>query len=85
MGHLGAILRQARINAGLTQHEVALRIDVQDVYLSRWERGVESPRADRLAKLVELYRLDPGLVLRALAADSAARAQRVQSRRTSRG
>jgi transcriptional regulator with XRE-family HTH domain len=53
---LAAALRQARINAGLTQEELARRIDVRAVAVSRWERGVHQPGLDRLQRIAEATR-----------------------------
>lgn len=46
----------ARMNAGLSQVEVAKRIGVSDAAVSMWETGKTRPRASRLLKLANLYR-----------------------------
>lgn len=51
----GALLRQARRNAKLTQETVARTIGVNAIQVSRWERGLVNPKdvyRVRLAKLL---------------------------------
>lgn len=45
----------ARKNAGLTQNEVAERLDVDQSAISLWETGRTQPRAALLVKLADLY------------------------------
>ncbi|MDI2028629.1 helix-turn-helix transcriptional regulator [Saccharopolyspora sp. TS4A08] len=49
---LGAELRECRIEAGLTQHELAARIGVSHVSISRYETGTRSPRPEDAAQLL---------------------------------
>lgn len=49
-------LASARINAGLSQSEVARRIGVDQSSVSCWEAGKRMPRAIMLVKMAELYR-----------------------------
>ena len=50
----GDALRQARLDAGLSQHQLALECGLSsDSLLSRWERGVASPRPATLRVLAE--------------------------------
>lgn len=41
---LPGVLRERRLELGLTQGELAKRIGYGDRYISLWERGVYSPR-----------------------------------------
>ena len=47
----GDELREARRNAGLTQSELADRIDVSQGTISQWETGRETPGTDRIVDL----------------------------------
>jgi transcriptional regulator with XRE-family HTH domain len=60
METLGAMIRAARKEAGLTQRELARLIDdyVESQQVSRWERGDNNPTAARLAKLIDVLGLD---------------------------
>ena len=50
----GDALRQARLAVGLSQHQLALECGLSsDSLLSRWERGVASPRPATLKVLAE--------------------------------
>lgn len=48
-------LRAARINAGYSQKEAALRIGVSNKTLGNWENGITFPPADRISAICELY------------------------------
>lgn len=53
---LGGFLREARLNSGLTQKQVALRLDYSSSqFVSNWERGLREPACDTLWKLAEIY------------------------------
>ncbi|MEB3366740.1 helix-turn-helix domain-containing protein [Saccharopolyspora mangrovi] len=49
---LGAELRECRIAAGLTQHQLAARIGVSHVSVSRYETGTRSPQPEDVAQLL---------------------------------
>ena len=52
---IGANLRIARADAGLTQHELAVRLGRCDAMaISRWERGVNRPSDENLFALAEV-------------------------------
>lgn len=57
-GILKLSLKAARVNAGLTQEDVARATGFSRSALFRWKRGDTSPRADKLAQLCNLYRVD---------------------------
>jgi transcriptional regulator with XRE-family HTH domain len=48
---LGAQLRQARLQAGLTQEELSFRAQVDRSYISQLERDLKSPTVDMLLRL----------------------------------
>ena len=48
-------LKAARVNAGLTQKQVAKAIGVCVNTLIKWERGEKSPRVEQGRRLCELY------------------------------
>jgi len=47
-----------RIAVGLTQAELAKKIGAQMVVVSRWERGVNLPRAKYIPLLAEVLKVD---------------------------
>lgn len=51
-------IKAARINAGLTQQEVASATGFSRSALLRWENGQTFPRADKLERLCKLYRVE---------------------------
>ncbi|MWD26256.1 helix-turn-helix domain-containing protein [Aquicoccus sp. SCR17] len=50
----GTTIRELRRRLGITQHQLADRIGVDQGTISRWERGVENPRPRRAARLRQL-------------------------------
>jgi transcriptional regulator with XRE-family HTH domain len=48
---LGETLRSKRKVAGLSQERLAEKADVSAVFISRIERGIESPSVDNLVKI----------------------------------
>lgn len=48
-------LRAARINAGLSQGEVAKAVGVNITTMSSWETGKTKPTTDKFRKMCELY------------------------------
>lgn len=48
----GTIVRRARRHAGLTQHQLAERINTSQSAVSRWERGHDEPRLSTLAAIL---------------------------------
>jgi transcriptional regulator with XRE-family HTH domain len=49
---LGAELRECRLEAGLTQQELAAQIDVSHVSVSRYESGTRSPKPEDVAQIL---------------------------------
>jgi transcriptional regulator with XRE-family HTH domain len=64
MSGLPNTLRKARLNAGLTQRQVADALAVPHTYPSRWERGAARPGPANLLALADLLALDPADLLR---------------------
>ena len=50
-------IRRARIIAGLTQGELAARIGVSPVAISKWENQLSHPRPKRLKQLSETLQI----------------------------
>lgn len=50
---LGESVRDARKQAGYSQEKLAERADLSAVFISRIERGVESPSVDNLLKIAK--------------------------------
>ena len=48
-------LRAARVNADLDLEGAAKQLGISSKTLSRWEKGLSSPRADQLHNLCDLY------------------------------
>lgn len=48
-------IEAARVNAGLTQSEAALRANINKKTLSAYERGIRLPKVDVLATLCQVY------------------------------
>lgn len=65
------IVKELRERAGLQQKEVALAVGVSYPTVSEWEHNKKDPSGDRLRKLSDLFRVDPGVILgyRPLTAD----------------
>jgi len=58
-----AIIREARLRAGLTQAELAKRTGRERSVIARWEQGAVSPSVDTLLTLVEACGFDLPLEL----------------------
>ena len=62
--HLGKYLQKKRINADMTQIEVARKLGYSSAqFISNFERGLCSPPLKQMKKLTNLYDLDPGEVI----------------------
>lgn len=61
--HLGKNIKKAREKMGLTQEEVAQKIDVHVSYVSRIERGVVNPSHSILESIGKLLRMKPSDLL----------------------
>ena len=61
---VGALLREARLLAGLSQGELARRVGTTQAVVSRWERNVEVPRLDALGRTLRACGFEADLVFR---------------------
>lgn len=50
-------LKAARVNAGYTQQEVAIRLNVSPTTVSAWENGQNDIKASDFKQLCDLYRV----------------------------
>ena len=58
------LLREVRALAGLSQAELAGRIGSHQPAVSRWERGVETPRLETIAAILEACGYEADVVFR---------------------
>lgn len=50
------VMRERRLRGGIpTQREVAKILGVKESAVSKWERGISKPRADKLPAIAKLY------------------------------
>jgi transcriptional regulator with XRE-family HTH domain len=54
---LGNLLRTARLEAELSQNDVAKKLNFEQQFVSSWERGISSPPFRRIEKLASLYKI----------------------------
>ena len=54
---LGEAVRANRKEAGFSQEKLAEKADLSTVFISRVERGVESPTVDNLLKIAKALRV----------------------------
>lgn len=59
---LGEKLKQARINKGLKQSDVAIALDVKNTTISNWEKNVSKPDADMIGALCGLLSISPNVL-----------------------
>jgi transcriptional regulator with XRE-family HTH domain len=62
--NLGALIRDARRHAGLTQAQLAEALGTTQSVISRWERGHDVPRADTLVTILRACGYEADVVLR---------------------
>jgi transcriptional regulator with XRE-family HTH domain len=74
-----ALIREVREISGLSQRELATRIGTKQSVISRWERGLDVPRIDTLARILRACGFDGELRFRRH--DDVDRGQIVQSMR----
>ena len=48
-------LKQLRKNKGLSQEELAIRLNVVRQTISKWEKGLSVPDADMLIKIADIF------------------------------
>ncbi len=61
---VGALIREARLISGLSQAALAERIGTTQPVVSRWERDLEVPRIDTLARALQACGFEADLVFR---------------------
>jgi transcriptional regulator with XRE-family HTH domain len=54
----GDLLKQARLRAGLTQRELAMRAKTSQSAIARWESGAVAPSFERLRELIRACDLE---------------------------
>lgn len=64
----GLALREARLEAGLSQEELSFRADVHTNYVSLLERGRKSPTLGVIVRLAEALSLEPEALVAAMSA-----------------
>lgn len=61
------VMKERRLRGAIpTQHEVAVALGVKAASVSKWERGLSKPRADKLPIIAKLY----GCTIEELLADT---------------
>lgn len=61
---LGNRIREARISRGLTQHRLAEKANICEMYLGEIERGVKMPSMNSFIKIIEALEISADYVLR---------------------
>lgn len=57
------IVKELRVRAGMQQKQLALAVGVARPTVSEWEHQKKDPSGERLAKLAEVFNVDPGIIL----------------------
>jgi transcriptional regulator with XRE-family HTH domain len=63
---IGALIRRARTDGGITQQQLAHALSTKQSVVSRWERGLDVPRVDTLARILRACGFEADLSLRRL-------------------
>ena len=58
------LLRQARINAGFTQEQLAEELDISQASVARWERGVVEVSLKQLLQLADILKVPPAALIK---------------------
>lgn len=59
----GSVLRQIRIDRGLSQQEVSFRTDIDRSFLSQLETGRQLPTLLTLFRLADAFNIKPSTIL----------------------
>ena len=51
-------LKQLRKSRGLSQEELAIRLNVVRQTISKWEKGISVPDADMLIKIADIFEVN---------------------------
>lgn len=70
-------LREARVDAGLTQKALADLVGVEQPHIARWERGTQLPRLDRAINIASAL----GTTVEAIWPSEPIQAQQVRNRK----
>ena len=57
------LIRTSRVEAGLTQDDVASRLHVSQPLISRWEQNRQTPSISQCVELERLFGMRPGTLL----------------------
>lgn len=68
--NLGKLLKDSRANVGLTQAELAQKLDVHTQFVSNWERGLCAPPNHSFQKVISTLKLDKTELADAMMKDS---------------
>lgn len=60
----GPLIREARQLAGLSQRDLANQLGTKQSVISRWERGVDTPRVDTLGRILQACGFEADLTFR---------------------
>ena len=60
---IGEKLQEKRLQKGLSQQDVADRLNVTDVTISRYEKGQRDISKPMFFKLCDIYQIDPYVLL----------------------
>lgn len=60
---IGEKLQEKRLQKGLSQQDVADRLNVTDVTISRYEKGQRDISMPMFFKLCDIYQIDPYVLL----------------------
>ena len=56
-------IKNARKNKGLTQEELAIRLNVVRQTVGKWEKGLSVPDADLLQKMADIFEIEVSTLL----------------------
>ena len=68
---LGSVIRSARIDAGLTQTELADKVSVKQSTGAMWESGKQRLRSQQVIPVAKVLGIDPTALLAAVDAETA--------------
>jgi transcriptional regulator with XRE-family HTH domain len=60
----GLLIREARQHAGLSQRDLAARLGTKQSVVSRWERGIDTPRIETLGRILQACGFEADLTFR---------------------
>jgi len=60
---IGNRIRKYREEAGISQKELAEKLNMSSGRVSNWEQGINRPDADRLAQICMILNVSPSLLL----------------------